>query len=393
MQTAIRIRRYWSAWLLGAALVPSMVLANTALVPSPPTINADSYLLVDFDTGAVLVEHNPDLQLPPASLTKLMTAYILAEEVALGRLALDDTVRVSRNAWSQNPVFNGSSLMWIEPGKSVTVAELERGIVISSGNDATVAIAEHIAGSEAAFVDLMNRYAEEMGLTRTHFENSHGLPHPDHLSTARDLAATAVAAIRDHPERYAVYKEQSYTYNDITQYNRNHLLREDPSVDGLKTGYTRVAGYGLVASAQREGMRLVSVVMGSSSTASRKAETRSLLNYGFRFFETLRPLAPEASLSEARVWKGQSKQVALGVTDEVVLTLPRSIASIDTQVEVDEPLVAPLDVNDVVGRVTLLRDGEVVSEVPLRVLQRVEPAGFFARLWDAIVLWFQQLLG
>ena len=393
MQTAIRIRRYWSAWLLGAVLVPSVALANTALVPSPPSINADSYLLVDFDTGAVLVEHNPDLQLPPASLTKLMTAYILAEEVALGRLALDDTVRVSRNAWSQNPVFNGSSLMWIEPGKPVTVAELERGIVISSGNDATVAIAEHIAGSEAAFVDLMNRYAEEMGLTRTHFENSHGLPHPDHLSTARDLAATAVAAIRDHPERYAVYKEQSYTYNDITQYNRNHLLREDPSVDGLKTGYTRVAGYGLVASAEREGMRLVSVVMGSSSTASRKAETRSLLNYGFRFFETLRPLTPEASLSEARVWKGQSKQVALGVTDEVVLTLPRSTASIDTQIEVDEPLVAPLDVNDVAGRVTFLRDGEVVSEVPLRVLQRVEPAGFFARLWDAIVLWFQQLLG
>jgi len=349
--------------------------------------------LVDFDTGAVLVEHNPDLQLPPASLTKLMTAYVLAEEVALGRLALDDTVRVSRNAWSQNPVLNGSSLMWIEPGKPVTVAELERGIVISSGNDATVAIAEHIAGSEAAFVDLMNRYAEEMGLTRTHFENSHGLPHPDHLSTARDLATTAVAAIRDHPERYAVYKEQSYTYNDITQYNRNHLLREDPSVDGLKTGYTKVAGYGLVASAEREGMRLVSVVMGSSSTASRKAETRSLLNYGFRFFETLRPLTPEASLSEARVWKGQSKQVALGVTDEVVLTLPRSTASIDTQVGVDEPLVAPLDVNDVVGRVTLLRDGEVVSEVPLRVLQRVEPAGFFARLWDTIVLWFQQLLG
>jgi len=393
MQTAIRIRRYWSARLLGAVLVPSVALANTALVPSPPSINADSYLLVDFDTGAVLVEHNPDLQLPPASLTKLMTAYILAEEVALGRLALDDTVRVSRNAWSQNPVFNGSSLMWIEPGKPVTVAELERGIVISSGNDATVAISEHIAGSEAAFVDLMNRYAEEMGLTRTHFENSHGLPHPEHLSTARDLATTAVAAIRDHPERYAVYKEQSYTYNDITQYNRNHLLREDPSVDGLKTGYTRVAGYGLVASAEREGMRLVSVVMGSSSTASRKAETRSLLNYGFRFFETLRPLAPDASLSEARVWKGQSKQVALGVTDEVVLTLPRSTASIDTQVEVDEPLVAPLDVNDVVGRVTLLRDGEVVSEVPLRVLQRVEPAGFFARLWDTIVLWFQQLLG
>ena len=393
MQTAIPTRRYGPAWLLVAVLVPSVVMANTALVPSPPTINADSYLLVDFDTGAVLVEHNADLQLPPASLTKLMTAYILAREVALGRLALDDTVRISRNAWSQNPVFKGSSLMWIEPGKPVTVAELERGIVISSGNDATVAIAEHIAGSEAAFVDLMNRYAEKMGLTRTHFENSHGLPHPDHLSTARDLAATAMAAIRDHPERYAVYKEKSYTYNDITQHNRNHLLREDPSVDGLKTGYTRVAGYGLVASAEREGMRLVSVVMGSSSTASRKAETRSLLNYGFRFFETVRPLMPDASLSEAQVWKGQSKQVALGVTDEVVLTLPRNNVSIDTQIKVDEPLVAPLDVNDVVGQVTLLRGGEVVSEVPLRVLQRVEPAGFFVRLWDSIVLWFQQLLG
>ena len=171
------------------------------------------------------------------------------------------------------------------------------------------------------------------------------------------------------------------------------MLREDPSVDGLKTGYTRVAGYGLVASAEREGMRLVSVVMGSSSTTSRKAETRSLLNYGFRFFETLRLLTPDASLSETRVWKGQSKQVALGVTDEVVLTLPRSTASIDTQIEVDEPLVAPLDVNDVVGRVTLLRDGEVVSEVPLMVLQPVQPAGFFARLWDTIVLWFKQLLG
>ena len=379
--------------LIAMLWLPLAGSANTALVPSPPTLNADSYLLVDFDTGAVLVEHNPDLQLPPASLTKLMTAYILAQELELGRLGLNDVVPVSRNAWSQNPVFEGSSLMWIEPGKPVTVAELERGIVISSGNDATVAIAEHIAGSEAAFVDLMNRYAEEMGLSGTHFENSHGLPHPEHLSTARDLALTAAAAIRNHPERYAVYKEQSYTYNDITQYNRNHLLREDDSVDGLKTGYTSVAGYGLVASAKREGMRLISVVMGSSSPSSRKSETRGLLNYGFRFYETVTPLRGGAELAQGRVWKGRASQVALGVITDVVLTLPRSAAKITPTIEIDAPLIAPLRVGDVVGRVVLTRAGESVGEATLEVLEAVEPAGFLARLWDTIVLWFQQLLG
>lgn len=387
----------WRGWLVGAAavtlLLATKVNANAGLVPAPPAINADSYILVDFDTGEVLVEHNPDLTLPPASLTKLMTAYILAQEVELGRLGLDDVVPVSRNAWSQNPVFKGSSLMWIEPGKPVTVAELERGIVISSGNDATVAIAEHIAGSEQAFVDLMNQYAAEMNLTSTHFENSHGLPHPNHLSTARDLSALAIAAIRDHPDRYAVYKERSYTYNDITQYNRNHLLREDDTVDGLKTGYTREAGYGLVASAEREGMRLVSVVMGSSSTLSRKAETRSLLNYGFRFYETLRPLVPGQTLAEERVWKGLSEQVSLGVSDELVLTLPRASADISTAIEVEAPLMAPLVKGDVVGRVLLTRGGEPVAEVPLEVLDAVEPAGFFARLWDSLVLWFQGLFG
>lgn len=384
-------------WLFGFAVVNLLAvtnaLANLGLVPAPPSINADSYILVDFDTGKVLVEHNPDLKLPPASLTKLMTAYILAQEVELGRLELDDVVTVSRNAWSQNPIFNGSSLMWIEPGKPVTVAELERGIVISSGNDATVAIAEHIAGSEKAFVDLMNQYADEMNLSSTHYENSHGLPHPDHLSTARDLAALAVAAIRDHPDRYAVYKERSYTYNDITQYNRNHLLREDETVDGLKTGYTREAGYGLVASAEREGMRLVSVVMGSSSTASRKAETRSLLNYGFRFYETVRPLTPGQLLGEHRVWKGLSDQVSVGVRGDVVLTLPRGSAEISQAIEVDAPLMAPLVKGDIVGRVLLARGGEPVAEIPLEVLDNVAAAGFFARLWDSVMLWFQGLFG
>ena len=203
----------------------------------------------------------------------------------------------------------------------------------------------------------------------------------------------AAAAIRDHPQRYAVYKEQSYTYNNITQYNRNHLLREDESVDGLKTGYTREAGYGLVASAERDGMRLISVVMGSSSTASRKQETRSLLNYGFRFYETVRPIDIAAPLAQAKVWKGKQEQVQLGLSQELVLTLPRSTAAIERTVEINTPLIAPLASGDVVGQIVLSRAGERVAEIPLEVMDPVASAGFFARLWDSIVLWFQQVFG
>lgn len=362
-----------------------------SLVPAPPTINADAYLLVDYTTGEILVAHNVDERLPPASLTKLMTAYILAEEVDAGRLSLEDDVTVSRNAWSQNPTFRGSSLMWIEPGKPVTVGELEKGIVISSGNDATVAIAEHIAGSEQAFVSLMNNYATELSLSATHFENTHGLPHPDHLTSARDLAALAAATIRDHPERYQVYKEQSYTYNDITQYNRNHLLREDPSVDGLKTGYTSVAGYGLVASAEREGMRLISVVLGSNSTRSRKAETRALLNYGFRFYQNVTPLTASESLGQTRLWKGTSETITGGVLSAPTLTMPRSNATIEVIASFADPVMAPLKRGDEIGLVQVFQEGELLFEQPLQVLDDVEAAGFFKRLWDSFKLWFSQL--
>jgi len=372
-------------------LLMSTAAGAASLVPAPPTINADAYLLVDYTTGETLVAHNVDERLPPASLTKLMTAYILAEEVDAGRLSLDDNVTVSRNSWSQNPTFRGSSLMWIEPGKSVTVGELEKGIVISSGNDATVAIAEHIAGSEEAFVSLMNNYAEVLGLTSTHFENTHGLPNPDHLTSARDLAVLAAAAIRDHPERYKVYKQQSYTYNDITQYNRNHLLREDPSVDGLKTGYTSVAGYGLVASAEREGMRLISVVLGSNSTRSRKAETRALLNYGFRFYQNVTPLTAELSLGETRLWKGIKDTVSGGVLTAPTLTMPRSNAATEVVVTFADPILAPLTRGDEIGRVQVFQDGELLVEQPLQALEDSEAAGFFKRLWDSFKLWFSQL--
>jgi len=372
-------------------LLMSTAAGAASLVPAPPTINADAYLLIDYTTGETLVAHNVDERLPPASLTKLMTAYILAEEVDAGRLSLDDNVTVSRNAWSQNPTFRGSSLMWIEPGKPVTVGELEKGIVISSGNDATVAIAEHIAGSEEAFVSLMNNYAEALALTATHFENTHGLPNPDHLTSARDLAVLAAATIRDHPERYKVYKQQSYTYNDITQYNRNHLLREDPSVDGLKTGYTSVAGYGLVASAEREGMRLISVVLGSNSTRSRKAETRALLNYGFRFYQNVTPLTAELSLGETRLWKGLKDTVSGGVLTAPTLTMPRSNAATEVVVTFADPILAPLTRGDEIGRVQVFQDGELLVEQPLQALEDSEAAGFFKCLWDSFKLWFSQL--
>ena len=272
-----------------------------------------------------------------------MTSYVLAKEIVEGRVSESDMVTVSENAWSQNPVFNGSSLMWIEPGMNVSIEDLQRGIIISSGNDATVAVAEHVAGSESVFADMMNANAEKLGMVDTYYVNSHGLPDPNHVTTARDLATLSKAMIRDHPEQYAIYKEREFTYNGIRQYNRNTLMSEDPTVDGLKTGHTEAAGYCLVASAERRDMRLISVVLGTSSTNVRKNETRSLLNYGFRFFETSAVFAPLIELDKPRIWKGQVDYVAVGLVDETVLTLPRGKSKhLETTVSIDDQLIAPL---------------------------------------------------
>lgn len=382
-----------SCVVLSLAAISASVSAQN-IVPAAPEVAARAYLLVDANSGAVLAESNADEQLPPASLTKLMTAYVLASEIDAGRVSREDQVTVSRNAWSQNPVFNGSSLMWIEPRMPVTIGQLEQGIVISSGNDATVAVAEHIAGSETAFADLMNKHAAELGMHGSYFANSHGLPHPQHLMTARDLATLAKAIITRFPEHYKVYSQREYTYNDIRQYNRNKLLGEDPSVDGLKTGYTREAGYGLVASAERNGMRLISVVMGTESTRARARETRSLLNYGFRFFETDVMVAGAQELEKPRVWKGQVDYVSVGIADDVVLTLPRGKRnSLVTELVLLDPISAPLAQGDAVGELTLTLDGEVLQQVPLVALEPVEPGGFFARIWDIILMWLAKLFG
>ena len=376
--------------IFGWALAAS---AAMAAVPQAPKLPADAYFLMDATTGQVLVDHNGDLALPPASLTKIMTSYVLAEEVEAGRASLDDMITVSRKAWSQNPTFNGSSLMWIEPGKQVSLADLERGIVISSGNDASVAVAEHLAGTEASFVDVMNQLALELGLTNTIFRNPHGLPHPEHRSTARDLAKLSVALINSYPEHYKIYKERSFTYNGIKQFNRNSLLRSDSTVDGLKTGYTSEAGYGLVASAQRDDMRLVSVVLGSASTRSRTSESSSLLNYGFRFFQNLRPLSAEVTLVEPKVWKGAADSVYAGVLESIVLTVPRERSAADIEIITDEQLEAPLLRGDEIGMVRVVRGGELIYETPLVVLEDVPSGGFLKRLIDALILWFQNLAG
>ncbi len=362
------------------------------IVPSPPQVAAKAYILMDANSGAVLAESNADMPLPPASLTKMMTSYVAANEIESGRISMTDMVPVSRNAWSQNPLFVGSSLMWIEPGTNVSIEDLLRGIIISSGNDACVAVAEYIAGTESAFTEMMNAQAETLGMVDTYYMNSHGLPHPEHLTTARDLAVLAAAIIRDHPEHYAIYKEREFTYNNIRQYNRNTLMAEDPTVDGLKTGHTEEAGYGLVASAERRNMRLVSVVLGTKSMNARKNESRGLLNYGFRFYETFTQFEAGQELGKPRIWKGQVDYVSVGLQEDALLTLPRGKKKLlETDIEIRPELEAPLNAGDEVGSVNLTLDGEAVYRAPLVALEAVEPGGFFSRLWDLILMWIAQL--
>ncbi len=363
-------------------------------IPAPPQLAAKAYLLIDATSGVVLVEHNADVLLPPASLTKMMTAYVLAEEINAGRVTETDMVKITENSYSQNPLFAGSSLLYIEPGVDVSVADLQRGIIISSGNDSSVAVAEHIAGTEAVFAEMMNTNAKRLGMVNTHYVNSHGLPDPTHLTTARDLATLARAMIIDHPTQYAIYKELEFTFNNIRQYNRNTLLREDATVDGLKTGHTEEAGYCLVASALRGDMRLIAVVMGTESTKARKNDAASLFNYGFNFYQTKTLFEPMTELAKPRIWKGQQDFVPVGLLDKTALTLQRGKHdSLVTTVTVNEELVAPITVGAAVGTVTVSLDDKTVLQTPLVALAAVEQGGFFARLWDSILMLIAGLFG
>lgn len=365
-------------------------------MPAPPTLNAKSWVLMDAGTGSVLVEHNADEKLPPASLTKLMTSYVLSYEVEAGRVRNEDMVTVSTNAWSQNPVFgakfNGSSLMFIAPDKPVSILDLHRGIVISSGNDATVAVAEHLAGTETAFADMMNQHAEKLGMANTHFVNPHGLDDPNHYTTAKDLALLARAIIKQRD--YPLHAEKEFAYNNITQPNRNGLLWKDSSVDGLKTGYTEGAGYCLVASALRNDTRLVSVVMGAPSVKDREDQSLALLNYGFRFFQTVKFFAEDAVLEKARVWKSSITDVNIVPAKAVEMTIARNAAqNAKTEITIQKPLIGPLAKGQKVGEI-VIKDGDTVLATVDAVTQTEAPrAGLFGVIWDSLALLFSQLFG
>lgn len=373
--------------------LPPVVLAQP-LIPAAPELAATAWLLMDTKTGRVLAEHNADEILPPASLTKMMTGYIVSEEIKAGRLKESDMVRVSENAWVKGGTKSGGSTMFLPPNEDASVIDLMRGVIIQSGNDAAIALAEHIAGDEQAFADIMNQQAIILGMTNTHFVNSTGWPDEAHLTTARDLAKLATAIIEDHPEHYDIYSEKEFEYNGITQPNRNQLLWRDSSIDGLKTGHTEAAGYCLVASGQRNGMRLVSVVMGARSEQARATESQKLLSWGFRYYMTHKLYGADSVLTTERIWKGKSDTVDLGVNEEVYLTIPRGAEELlDANISVGNNLQAPLAAGDQVGTLSISYEGEEILTQPLVAKTEVEQAGFFARLWDGLKLFMMKLFG
>ena len=353
------------------------------VTPDAPSVAAKAYVLMDYYSGRIIAEQNAYESLNPASLTKMLTSYVIGHEVKVGNISLDDDVLITQNAWSKN--FPDSSKMFIEVGKTVKVADLNRGIIIQSGNDACVAMAEHIAGTEGAFVDLMNSWAKQLGMNDSYFENSHGLDSDNHKTTAYDMAILGAALIRDVPEEYRVYAEKSFTFNGITQYNRNGLLWDNSlKVDGIKTGHTSGAGYNLVSSATNdEGMRLVTVVMGTSSESARKAESKKLLNYGFRFFETITPYKAGDTFVSQKIWYGDVDNVDLGVMTDTPITISRGKAKdLQANFELTKPLAAPLAKGETVGRVFFQLDGKDIAQFPLVTLNAVEEGSWISKIMD-----------
>ena len=362
---------------------------SAAIVPPPPELAAKSYVLMDAASGTVLVNHQGDMRLPPASLTKLMTAYIATLEIKSGRLKENDQVTISEKAWRM-----AGSKMFIKVGNQVSVSDLFHGIIIQSGNDASVALAEHIAGDEDAFAALMTGQAKRLALTNTQFKNATGWPAEGHYSSAHDMAKLARAIIYEDPAHYAIYAQKEFLWNGIKQPNRNLLLWRDDGVDGLKTGHTDEAGYCLVASSQRGGQRLIAAVFGTESESARATETAKLLGYGFRFFETTRFRKQGEVIAHAPVWKATARTIKAGLSSDLSITLPRGeSASLTTQLLLKSRLVAPVKVGDVIGRAEISQGGKVLKQVNVVALETVTEGGFFRRSWDGIKLFFKGLFG
>lgn len=379
--------------------IPSRILACCSLfalslcahaavpIPKPPGIDARSYILLDYDSGRVLAEQNADLRVEPASITKVMTVYAAFDAIKQKRARLDTLVPVSEKAWRQG-IDSSESRMFLDVGKPAKLEDLLRGIVIQSGNDAAVAVAEYLGGTEDGFAQIMNHYAQQLGMKGTHYTDASGMPNPEHYTTARDIATLSTALIRNFPEFYRMFAERDFTYHSIHQFNRNGLLNRDPSVDGIKTGHTDSAGYCLAASAKRGDMRLISVVMGTPSIKAREAANAALLSHGFTFYETTKLKSPSL---KPRVYKSADETAAVGVARELYLTVPRGTAAgLKTTTTLKEPLIAPLAANQPVGEMTVTTaEGEVVARAPLVPLKAVSKGGWWTSMVDSIALWFK----
>ena len=371
---------------IAGAVVPDTAAVAGAIVPAAPEVKAASYLVMDSTSGVYLVEENIELKVEPASLTKMMTAYVVASQLADGHISMADKVVVSEKAWRMT-----GSRTFIEVGKEVSVEDLLKGVVIQSGNDASVALAEYVSGSEAEFAGIMNRYADRLGMKDTHFVNSSGLPHEEHYTTARDLSILAKHLIKDYPAVYALHSIKEFTYNDIKQSNRNSMLWRDESVDGIKTGYTKSAGYCLVVSAERNGMRLISVVMGADSVRARTSATNALLNYSYRFFETRTLYSAGETITTGKVWKGERDSLSLVMENDLLLTLPRGqYERLQPSIELDGKLIAPIAKAQEAGHLKLLLDDKVIASRPLVALEAVPEGGFLKRFRDGVKLSFDE---
>ena len=360
-----------------------------SFVPNAPELDLKSYILIEPNTNTVIAEFNSSDLIEPASMTKVMTGYVVSDQIKNELISLNDQVLISEKAWKME-----GSKMFIEVGKKVSILDLLKGIIIQSGNDASVAIAEYVGGTEDGFVDLMNSYAGALGMNDTNYINSTGLPAEGHLTSARDLATLTAKFINNFPDEYALYKEKQFTFNNIKQLNRNKLLWRDESSDGVKTGHTSTAGYCLIGSAERGNMRLITVVAGSDSDNDRFLSTQRLLEYGFRFYATQKYFDPNKEYVSAKVWGGRSEQIQLGVSDEISITLPRtSFKDIKVDYEYKSNVQAPIIKGQVMGSLKIISDGEVVKTADLIALENVEAKGFFGRLWSSFVLWVMSLFG